>query len=256
MLKFQSEIFALVFPDNCRVCDRSLEEVSRIPVCRGCLAAPAPLEAEYFCVACRTPFANSYPLDESGRCGLCRLGVNRFDAAYSFGAYEGTLRKLIHLFKYGRIQTLARPLGGFLGSSIPAGETFDAVVPMPLHWWRRWRRGFNQAELLAREVARRCGVDVVNAVHRAHATSSQAGLSHSKRRENVAGAFKVRRPERVRGLRVVLVDDVMTTGATANACAAALKRAGARRVTLLTLARVDRRYALPAGTVFAGGVSG
>ncbi len=214
------------------------------------------LDAEFFCVACRTPFANSYPLDESGRCGLCRLGLNRFDAAYSFGAYEGTLRKLIHVFKYGRVQTLARPLGGLLGAAIPSGEVFDAVVPMPLHWWRRWRRGFNQAELLAREVARRCGVNVVDAVRRARATSSQAGLSHSRRRENVAGAFRVRRPDRVRGLRVALVDDVMTTGATANACAAALKRAGARRVTLLTLARVDRRYSVSTEAVFAGGVSG
>jgi len=242
VLKFPAEIFALLFPDNCRVCDVALKEVSRIPVCRKCLAAPAPIEAEYFCLSCRTPFANSYPLDDSGLCGLCRLGLNRFDAAYSFGSYQDTLRKLIHLFKYGRIQTLARPLGALLGASIPAGERFDAVVPMPLHWWRRWRRGFNQAELLAREVARRCGVGVVDAVSRKRATAPQAGLSNSRRRDNVAGAFEVRRPERVRGMSVALVDDVLTTGATANACAATLKRAGVRRVTLLVLARVDRRY--------------
>ena len=243
VLKFPAEIFALVFPDNCRICDARLVEVSRIPVCGKCLAAPAPLEAEHFCVCCRTPFVNSYPLDETGRCGLCRLGLNRFDAAYSFGAYQDTLRKLIHLFKYGGIRTLARPLGSLLASTLASGERFDVVVPMPLHWWRRWRRGFNQAELLAREVARRCGVEVVGAVRRARATSPQAGLSNSRRRENVAGAFQVPRPERVRGLCVALVDDVLTTGATANACAAALKRAGARRVTLLTLARVDRRVA-------------
>jgi ComF family protein len=243
VLKFPAEIFALIFPDECRICGARLEDASRIPVCRKCLAAPAPLNAEYFCAACRTPFANAHPLDESGRCALCRLGLNRFDAAYSFGAYEDTLRKLIHLFKYGRVRTLAGPLGALLGASLPSGESFDAVAPMPLHWWRRWRRGFNQAELLAREVARRCGVEVVNAVRRARATAPQAGLSHAQRRENVAGAFEVRRPERVRGLRVALVDDVMTTGATANACAAALKRAGARRVTLLVLARVDRRAA-------------
>jgi ComF family protein len=242
-MKFPGEIFALIFPDECRVCEAPLEYASRIPVCRKCLTAPVPLEAEHFCVACRTPFVNAHPLDESGRCGLCRLGLNRFDAAYSFGAYQDTLRKLIHLFKYGRVRPLARPLGALMGASIPSGETFDAIVPMPLHWWRRWRRGFNQAELLAREVARRCGVDVVNAVRRARATAPQAGLSNTRRRENVAGAFEVRRPERVKGLRVALVDDVMTTGATANACAAALKRAGARRVTLLVLARVDRRAA-------------
>jgi ComF family protein len=207
------------------------------------MAAPAPLDAEHFCVVCRTPFNNSFPLDDQGQCGLCRLGLNRFDAAYSFGAYQDTLRKLIHLFKYGRIRPLARPLGALLGASIPSGETFDAIVPMPLHWWRRWRRGFNQSELLAQEIARRCGVAVVEAVRRKRPTAPQAGLSNSGRRENVAGAFEVRRPERVRGLRVALVDDVLTTGATANACAAALKRAGAKRVTLLVLARVDRRFA-------------
>lgn len=241
--KVPAGILGLLFPDQCRVCEAPLTEVSRIPVCRKCLAAPAPLDAEHFCRICRTPFNNAYPLDELGRCGLCRLGLNRFDAAYSFGAYQDTLRKLIHLFKYGRIRTLARPLGALLGASIPSGETFDAIVPMPLHWWRRWRRGFNQSELLAREIARRCGVAVVGAVRRRRATAPQAGLSNSARRENVAGAFEVPRPERVRGLRVALVDDVLTTGATANACAAALKSAGARRVTLLVLARVDRRFA-------------
>ncbi len=234
-------MFSFLFPDNCRICDAPLREISRIPVCRKCLAAPRPIEAEYFCASCRTPFTNEYPLDENGRCALCRLELNRFDAAYSFGAYQDELRKLIHLFKYQRIRPLARPLGSLLGAALPSEETFDAIVPMPLHWWRRWRRGFNQSELLAEEVARRCGVKVVNAVRRARATAPQAGLSHSRRRENVAGAFEVPKPERVRGLRVALVDDVLTTGATANACAAALKRAGARRVTLLVLARVDRR---------------
>lgn len=251
-LKFPAEIFALVFPDDCRVCGAPLREISRVPVCRKCLAEPAPLEAEHFCVCCRTAFANAFPLDETGRCGLCRLGVNRFDAVYSFGAYDGTLRKLIHLFKYGRIRTLAAPLGRLLALTLAAGETFDAVVPMPLHWWRRWRRGFNQSELLAREVARRCGLEVTPAVRRVRATATQAGLSNSRRRKNVAGAFEVRRPDAVRGLRVALVDDVLTTGATANACAAALKRAGARRVTVLTLARVDRRSAAD----LSGGVSG
>jgi ComF family protein len=241
--KLPAGIFGLLFPDQCRLCGAPLTDVSRIPVCRKCMAAPAPLDAEHFCVVCRTPFNNSYPLDGRGRCGLCRLGLNRFDAAYSFGAYQDTLRKLIHLFKYGRIRTLARPLGALLGASIPPGETFDAIVPMPLHWWRRWRRGFNQSELLAREIARRCGVAVLDAVRRTRPTAPQAGLSNSGRRENVAGAFEVRRPERVRGLRVALVDDVLTTGATANACAAALKRAGAKRVILLVLARVDRRFA-------------
>jgi ComF family protein len=172
---------------------------------------------------------------------LCRLGLNGFDAAYSFGAFEAELRELIHVFKYGRVETLARPLGRFLALALPRTEQFDAVVPMPLHWRRRWSRGFNQSELLARQIARRASVPVRNLVRRVKATPPQAGLTNAKRRSNVSAAFRVSRPERVRGLRIVLVDDVMTTGATGSACARELKRAGAARVVLLTVARVDRR---------------
>jgi ComF family protein len=234
-------LFSLFLPDDCRVCGNALTEVSRIPVCRRCLEEPQPLSAEYFCAACRTPFQNRSPLGEDGRCTLCRLGLRGFDAAYCYGAYEGTLRELIHLFKYGRIRTLARPLGERLASAIPWDQRFDLIVPVPLHWRRRFQRGFNQAALLAASVARRYSTPVVAAVRRRRSTAPQAGLSNSKRRANVAGAFLVRRPQVVAGRRILLVDDVMTTGATASACAAALKRAGARHVVLLTLARVDRR---------------
>ncbi len=210
-------------------------------MCPACLRKPTALVAEYFCRDCRTPFRNRFPLDEEGRCTLCRLGLNGFDAAYSFGAFETELRELIHLFKYGRVETLARPLGRFLALALPRAEEFDVVAPMPLHWTRRWARGFNQSELLAREIARRASVPVRNLARRSRATPPQAGLTNAKRRENVSRAFRVPRPERVRGRRILLVDDVMTTGATASACARALKQAGAARVTLLTVARVDRR---------------
>jgi len=114
---------------------------------------------------------------------------------------------------------------------------------MPLHWTRRWQRGFNQAALLAREIAKRSGIPVLRAVRRIRATPPQAGLSHAKRRANMSGAFAPRRGTPVQGLSLLLVDDVLTTGATASACAAALRRAGARRVAVLALARADRRPA-------------
>lgn len=234
-------LFALVFPDDCRVCGAPLREISRIPVCTACLAAPEPLEADYFCVACRTPFLNPYPLDAQGRCGLCRRGLNGFDAAYTFGAYDGALRELIHLFKYGGVRTLAGPLAEMMLRALPRDERFDALVPMPLHWFKRWRRGFNQARLLAQLVSRRTGIPVVAAARRLRSTAPQAGLSNAQRRRNVSGAFAVRRGVRLAGLRLLLVDDVFTTGATASACAAALKRAGAARVSVLALARTDRR---------------
>jgi len=239
-------LFSLLFPDSCRLCQRGLTRFSRFPVCDACLAQPAPLAAEYFCICCKTPFQNRFPLDSEGRCALCRLGVRGFDSAYCFGAYEGALRELIHLLKYSRMEALAEVLGKHLAAALPRDQRFDIVVPVPLHWSRRWTRGFNQSELLARTVARRCGIATVNALRRRRATDSQAGLSHSKRRRNVAAAFTLRRLRRVQGMRVLLVDDVMTTGATAAACALALKRAGAKAVVLLTLARVDRRLGEPA----------
>lgn len=227
-----------------------------MPVCPACLDTPKPLDADYFCSSCRTPFRNAFPLDEHGRCALCRLGVRGFDAAYCFGAYEGALRELIHLFKYGGMRPLAKPLGEMLASAIPRDQSFDCVVPVPLHWRRRLGRGFNQSELLAEAVARRYAVPVVNAARRRKATAVQAGLSNAGRRQNVAGAFEVRRRSLVAGRRVLVVDDVMTTGATASACAAALKRAGARQVAVLTLARVDRRMAAePRRAGAAAGVS-
>jgi len=205
------------------------------------MAKPEPLAAEYYCIQCRAPFLSRFPLDDAGRCGLCRRGVRGFDAAYSFGFYEDELRKLIHLFKYGRIQTLSAPLGRLLALALPREQDFDVIVPMPLHWHKRWQRGFNQAELLAREIGRRTNAPVRNALRRVRNTASQAGLTSAKRRKNVSGAFQTKRRSTLNGSRVLLIDDVMTTGATAASCARALKRGGARQVTLLTLARVDRR---------------
>jgi ComF family protein len=232
-----------LYPDSCRICGGILHQVVRFPVCERCLKTPEPFEAEFFCISCRTPFLNGFPLDHEGRCALCRSGLRAFEAAYSFGAYEGELREMVHLLKYQKVHTLARPLGGFLMRALPRDEVFDAIVPVPLHWRRRWSRGFNQSELLARAVTRSTGIRVVNALRRVKATAVQAGLSNTARRRNVTQAFRCHHPEAVAGKRILLVDDVMTTGSTATACAQALKRAGAGRVTLLTVARVDRRLA-------------
>jgi len=172
---------------------------------------------------------------------LCRNGLRGFDSAYCFGSYEGILREWIHLYKYGRVKTMVRPLGELLAAALPRGEQWDAVVPVPLHWRRRWHRGFNQSELLARAIARRCGIPVIKALKRVRYTPTQTGLSNTGRRQNVAAAFGSARRRPVSGSRILLVDDVMTTGSTAAACAAVLRRAGAARITLLTVARADRR---------------
>jgi ComF family protein len=227
----------MLFPDVCRLCAVPLAGFTRIPVCSGCLQSADPFLPEFFCVQCRTPFLNAFPLDENGCCSLCRLGGTRFDAAYSAGMYDGTLRKLIHLLKYDGVLSLSGPLGDLLWKALPRTQRFDVIVPAPMHWTRRLVRGFNQAEILARDLSRRTGIPVKNDLLRKKSIPPQTGLTSHQRRQLPAGAH------------VLFVDDVLTTGATANACALALRRAGARQVSVVTAARADRRpAALPINT--------
>ncbi len=190
-------------------------------------------------------------------CALCRNGYRAFDFAYCYGSYDGQLKDLIHLYKYGRVQSLAPRFVDLLGAALPLENNFDVAVPVPLHWRRRWQRGFNQAAQLAKGIAGRRGIRFANVLARKRWTGSQASLSHSERRGNVAGAFRLsgRATDSLKGLKILLIDDVMTTGATAGACALILKRAGAKSVTLLTLARVDRRLAAPSARTFKTGAS-
>jgi ComF family protein len=167
--------------------------------------------------------------------------LNGFDAVFSYGEYEGPLRKLIHVFKYGGVKPLASQLGQLLNGALPREQRFDVIVPMPLHWRKRLERGFNQSELLARFVSKRTGIPLAPGLKRRKRTDPQAGLTRAQRRTNVAGAFEVKGRSDIEGRHVLLIDDVLTTGATASACSAVLKRAGAKRVTVLTLARADRR---------------
>ena len=246
--KISYGLFHLLFPDNCRLCDSPLTDVSRVPICLSCLSKPEPLAAEYFCATCRAPFSSGFPLDEQGRCALCRHGFHGFDEAYTFGFYDGVLKELIQVFKYGGVPTLARPLGQLLARALPRDLRFDVIVPMPMHWRRRLQRGYNQADLLATELAKHTALPVRAAVKRSKATAPQAGLTGAKRRANVITAFRVMKASKVAGLRVLLVDDVLTTGATAGACARELKRAGAMGVTVLTVARADRRIWTESGS--------
>ena len=180
-------------------------------------------------------------MDAEGKCALCRYGIRGFDDAYCYGQYEGTLRELIHLYKYTGVQTLAKPLARMLAAALPRDLRMDVITPVPLHWRREWRRGFNQSQLLAKCLSKRIGLPAARLLRRVQATSVQAGLSNTDRRKNVSKAFRCLRTAKVEGKRILLVDDVMTTGSTGAACAQALKKAGAARVTLLTAARVDRR---------------
>lgn len=184
---------------------------------------------------------DAYPLDEHDLCTVCRESLVNFDAAYAFGSYEGPLRKLIHLFKYAKVESLAFPLSRLLVRALPTDERFDVVMAMPMHWRKRWERGFNQAELIAKPVAKRCRLKLSTNLGRKRYTKAQAALTEVQRRDNLKDSFCVRNAQQIAGKRILLIDDVFTTGATLRSAAAALKKAGAFHVTALTLARVDRR---------------
>lgn len=214
------------------------------------------MSADHFCSRCRTPFLSDKPLDANGVCRRCRSGVSGYDYAYSFGYYDGMLRRLLHDFKYGRLEPLAGPLGAMMVKALPLDLRIDLIVPVPLHWKRRMWRGFNQTELLARPLESRLCVPVVRAIKKVLHTETQASSTLSERRSNLTGAFVLARPEAVEGKRVLLVDDVLTTGATVITCSHLLRKGGAKSVAVLTLARVDRRPSEGLAQVTAGGAVG
>jgi ComF family protein len=157
------------------------------------------------------------------------------------GAYEGRLRELVHLFKFEPMRQLDKTLGRFLRHGLPSEARFDLLVPTPMHWTKRVERGFNPAYLLAREIGRLSGIPSRHALRKIRPTAPQSTLSGAARRRNVRGAFRVKDAATIAGKRILLVDDVYTTGATANACAKVLKDSGAHYVAVLALARADRR---------------
>jgi len=192
------------------------------------------------CIRCAQVFPALAATADDGVCARCRQNPPSYDRLIVYGAYEDELGEAVRLLKFRGVRALGRELGSRLASVYQrSGVEADWIVPTPLHWDRRRTRGFNQAGLLAAPVAKASGLPIVHALSRVRVTAPQAGLSRDQRRQNLRGAFRVRRPEWLRGKRIVVVDDVATTGATFEACARALKRAGAAEVTALAVARAD-----------------
>ena len=231
---------ALVYPQVCAVCGASVESRHDGVACASCWNATHVFrEDDTLCWKCGafTQAAVSQARRKTIRCGRC--DDDAFDGARACGFYEGALRASILQLKrephaasrLGRLMLTARerePL-----------DSANLVVPVPLHPERERERGFNQALLLARELARAGGLslDEHSVVRRVHTERHRAGMDAKARRRSVAEAFAVRHPSQITGRRVLLVDDVFTTGATVSACAASLKRAKAAEVFVLTLAR-------------------
>ncbi len=181
------------------------------------------------------------------RCAQCQDRLPQFARARSMARYrpsaEGdrhSLPSLIRRHKYGLDQSLHLALAEFLGGQLPySSADCDVIVPVPLHLRRLWWGGFNQAALLAIAISRRLEVPFdLAALTRSRMTTPQTSQDHDARRRNVRRAFAVARPARIKGRRVLLIDDVMTTGATVDECARVLMVSGAARVDVLTLARV------------------
>ena len=226
-----------LLPPRCLACAAAVDIPGRL--CPGCWAA-VDFIAPPYCAGCGFPF--DFDEGPDALCGACMREPPAFDRARAALRYNDVGRGLVLGFKYRDRTHAAIAFAAWMaraGGALVTGA--DAVAPVPLHRLRLFTRRYNQAALLAREVGRLAGARFVpDLLERTRATPSQAGLSRSARFANVRGAFAVRRRHRgrVAGGRVLLIDDVMTTGATAGACAATLKRAGAERVDVLVLARV------------------
>lgn len=237
LLKSLDALLSVLLAPPCGACGRILDAPTRGPICDACWSNVSPV-MHPLCATCGDPLASWRALTESERrCPRCRRVPPAFDCARAAGEYEGALRGIIHAFKYDGRRSLASPLSALMRThGHDLLQDADAAVPVPLHPWRRLRRGFNQSHILARHL----GLPVLHAVWRTRATLPQSGLRPGQRRRNVRGAFRLSplvRRAALAGRCLVLVDDVRTTGATLDACARVLKDAGAREVRALTVAR-------------------
>jgi competence protein ComFC len=232
---------SVLFPAPCEICGTVLTRASAIPICEPCFAALQPLRGP-LCVCCGRPFVSEATLDaKAAKCFACRREVYAFDCARSFGAYTDEMVRAIGLLKYEKLTRLGKWFAERLRQTIqeePALRSVDVIVPVPLHPARLRERGYNQAELIAKPLARRLHLPLgPYLLVRTKPRPARLLLSRRERWLTVRGAYETRKGARVDNLRVLLIDDVFTTGATLDACARALKKAGAKSVTGLTVAR-------------------
>jgi competence protein ComFC len=235
-------LVSLAVPAPCRICQDTLVTANRVPVCPPCLERIPRLEGPV-CSHCGRFFPSGVPAGVAEPlCQLCRRNVYAFACARSFAIYERETVKAITLLKYEAVV----PLGSWFAERLfelvqrtPELASADVVVPVPLHPTRQKERGFNQAELIARPLARRMGKSLRSwLLVRTRPRPDKLRLSRKERWRIVRGAYSTRQGSQVDNLRVLLVDDVFTTGATLDACSRVLRQAGAASVAALTVARV------------------
>jgi ComF family protein len=231
---------ALVFPQACAVCGASVEERAYGVACAACWQKTRILsEEDFICWKCGVPAPGVVPEEQRREVRCRRCEAEHFTAARACGAYVGALRASVLALK--REPHVAARLAQILfeaGQREPL-KSATRIVPVPLHPERQRERGFNQAAILGRALARLAGLpfDEWSVIRTTHTTRHRTGMDARARRESVEGAFEVRHPRLVENERLLLIDDVYTTGATVSSCAGALKQAGAQEVFVLTVAR-------------------
>ncbi|MBI3091854.1 MAG: ComF family protein [Candidatus Tectomicrobia bacterium] len=232
----------VLLPRTCGTCGRMLGGADPHQFCGTCWQRITRIVPP-LCPRCGIPYpaATVVPGEIGHVCGACRERRLYFQAVRCAGRYEGTLQTALQRFKFEERTSLARPLAELLVETFGLffqRPAFDAIIPVPLHRRRLRQRGYDQAVLLARQVAALLDLPIwAGAIERVRYTQAQVGLSRQARRENVRGAFRVRRPERLAGARLLLIDDVVTTSSTVNECARAAFEAGAERLDVLAVAR-------------------
>ncbi len=239
-LRWLDRLVHALLPAPCLGCAQPLPATgAALGLCGSCRAALSPLPVQA-CAACARPLAG-YALPADYRCGSCRQDPPAYDRLIALWSYQPPLDAVVQAFKFRRLDYLGRhlatALAAELGPRIVDIGDIDRVVPMPLHWRRRLARGYNQAERIARPLAGLLGLLFTAALVRSRATPPQSLLGREERLANLRRAFRVPRPAQVRELRILLVDDVTTTGATLDAAARTLKEAGAAAVIALVAGR-------------------
>ena len=229
-------VLSLFYPPVCEGCGESVG--SNQYICGDCQAR-APRIVAPFCGKCSEPFFGA--ITDTFACSNCADRTLHFDAAVAAYRARGIVRRLIHEFKYHDRPYLRHVIGEWLATSFADGRLkasgFDVIVPVPLHRARERERGYNQAALLAAHLARCTSLPVCSALERIRYTTTQTAFDRGERMENLHNAFRLRQRGNVQGLRVLLVDDVLTTGSTLSECARVLKKSGASSVHAAIAAR-------------------
>jgi ComF family protein len=227
---------SLFYPALCVVCSDDVDRSEYL--CENCQSR-APRITAAFCAKCSEPFSGV--ITQAFSCANCEHRILHFDSAVAVYRSRGLVRQLVHEFKYGHHRHLRYPLAGWLGEAMNdprlRGLRFDVIVPVPLHPARERERGFNQATLLAELLSRQIGVPLRPALERIRFTKTQTAHDRAERMENLRDAFRLRKKADVRQSRVLLIDDILTTGSTLSECARVLKEAGAVSVYAATAAR-------------------